>query len=93
MLADLPSRIVEQLKTVFKEMDLEMIPSAANFITLVFTDEDEAMSFNDNMLHGGVILRHLSGWGLPDCVRITVGSEDENEYLIDCLSDILIPSE
>ena len=84
---------MKKLQTVFNEMDLEMIPSAANFITLVFTDEEEAVAFNESMLHEGVILRHLSGWGLADCVRVTVGNEDENEHLIDCLSNILTPSE
>ena len=74
---------------VFQEMNLEVIPSAANFLTLVFESEHEAESFNMAMLHRGVILRHLSGWGLPDCVRITVGTEEENEYLIECLSEVL----
>ena len=66
-----------------------MIPSAANFITLIFNNEDEAFSFNENMLNEGIILRHLLGWGLADCVRITVGTEEENEYLIQSLSKVL----
>ncbi len=74
---------------VFKEMNLEVIPSAANFLTLVFESEQEAESFNKAMFHRGVILRHLSGWGLPDCVRITVGTKKENEYLIERLSKLL----
>ena len=77
------------LMKVFQEMNLEVIPSAANFQTLVFESEQEAESFNKAMLHRGVILRHLSGWGLPDCVRITVGTKEENEYLIECLSEVL----
>ena len=77
------------LMEVFQEMNLEVIPSAANFLTLVFESEQEAESFNKAMLHRGVILRHLSSWGLPDCVRITVGTEEENEYLIECLSEVL----
>ena len=77
------------LMEVFQEMNLEVIPSAANFLTLVFGSEQEAESFNKAMFHRGVILRHLSGWGLPDCVRITVGTEEENEYLIECLSEVL----
>ena len=73
----------------FDEMRIEYIPSAANFITLVFNNEDEAESFNNAMLHKGIILRHLKGWGLSHCVRITVGKEEEIEYLIRCLSEIL----
>ena len=80
---------MRKLAEVFNEMDIEMIPSAANFITLIFNNDDEAFLFNENMLNEGIILRHLSGWGLADCVRITVGTEEENEYLIQSLSKVL----
>ena len=80
---------MKKLTTAFKEMDLEVIPSAANFLTLVFNSEEEATSFNESMLNSGIILRHLTGWGLPDCIRITVGLEEENQYLLQRLSSIL----
>ncbi len=81
---------MENMEMVFKEMELDYIPSAANFLTLVFNNEEEAASFTDTMLHKGIILRHLAGWGLSDCVRITIGQESENEYLVTCLSEILL---
>jgi len=80
---------MESMEMVFKELELDYIPSAANFLTLVFDNEEEATSFCDTMLHKGIILRHLAGWGLPDCVRVTIGKESENEYLVSCLSEIL----
>ena len=80
---------MENMEMVFKELGLDYIPSAANFLTLVFDNEEEAASFCDTMLHKGIILRHLAGWGLPDCVRVTIGKESENEYLVSCLSEIL----
>ena len=83
---------MEKLIEVFNEMDIEIIPSAANFITLIFNDAEEAYSFNENMLNQGVILRHLSGWGLADCVRITVGTEEENEFMIESLAKVLSPT-
>ena len=39
------------------------------------------------MLEKGIILRHLKGFGLPECVRITVGNNIETEYLIQKLKD------
>ena len=80
---------MNQLEIAFKEMSIVYIPSAANFLTLVFNSIEEADSFNNGMLHKGIILRHLSGWGLPECVRVTIGSEEENEYFLECLSEIL----
>lgn len=79
----------KKLMKVFQEMHIEFIPSAANFLTLVFKGQKEAVSFNDEMLHRGVILRHLSGWGLPHCIRLTVGTEEENVYFLQQLSSIL----
>ena len=77
------------MEIAFNEMNIEYIPSAANFITLVFKNIGEAESLNDSMLHKGIILRHLAGWGLPECVRVTIGTDEENEYLLECLSYIL----
>ena len=82
----------EKLEQTFQKAEIKTIPSAANFITLVFENEEEAESFNDNMLHKGIILRHLPGWGLPNCIRVTIGTEEENEYLIKCISKILSPA-
>ena len=82
----------EKLEMAFQEAGIETIPSAANFITLVFLSAEKAKAFNDKMLHKGIILRHLPGWGLPNCIRVTVGTEKENEYLIKCISKILSPA-
>jgi histidinol-phosphate aminotransferase len=83
---------MENMEMVFKELELDYIPSAANFLTLVFDNEEEAASFCDTMLHNGIILRHLRGWGHPECIRVTVGTEEENEYLIKCISKVLFPA-
>ena len=83
---------MENMEMVFKELELDYIPSSANFLTLVFENEEEAASFCDTMLHNGIILRHLRGWGHPECIRVTVGTEEENEYLIKCISKVLFPA-
>ena len=42
-----------------------------------------------NSLKDGVILRHLKSFGLPECVRITLGNKDEMDFLINRLELIL----
>jgi histidinol-phosphate/aromatic aminotransferase/cobyric acid decarboxylase-like protein len=37
----------------------------------------------------GVIVRHLVGFRLPDCVRISVGTPHENEEAIQAMADVL----
>ena len=41
------------------------------------------------MLEHGVILRHLIGFGLPECVRVTIGTTDENKIFIEKLNKIM----
>jgi histidinol-phosphate aminotransferase len=49
--------------------------SSANFILARFADEGEATAC-DRFLQGeGLIVRRVSGYGLPNCLRITVGDE------------------
>ena len=43
----------------------------------------------ENLLQKGVIVRGLSSFGLPDCIRISVGSMEENIFFIEKLKKIL----
>jgi histidinol-phosphate aminotransferase len=43
--------------------------------------------YND-LLHRGIIIRPLKAFGLPQCVRITIGTESENSALIQALQSI-----
>ena len=80
---------MKHLISAFQKMDMKIIPSAANFITLVFKANEEAEVFTTSMFQYGIILRHLASWGLPNCVRITIGTEEENQFMIKYLSKML----
>ena len=79
---------MQSLKKYLKIKGIMTIPSAANFLTLIFQSEEEAASFNKSLLHKGFILRHLPGWGLPNCIRITIGTENEIGALMDKIKGI-----
>jgi histidinol-phosphate aminotransferase len=76
------------MKKLFDEYELDYIPTIANFLTLVFKNEKSAKSFCKSMLQRGVILRYLSGFGLPECVRVTTGTQEENTIFFDHISRI-----
>ena len=40
-----------------------------------FTDEDEAVACDTYLKSQGLIVRRVAGYGLPNCLRITVGDE------------------
>lgn len=50
--------------------------SAANFILARFADEDIAIAADAWLRKFGIIVRRVGGYGLPNCLRITIGDED-----------------
>ena len=49
--------------------------SCANFILARFADQEEAEACDDYLKTQGLIVRRVAGYGLPNCLRITVGDE------------------
>ncbi|UJB21075.1 MULTISPECIES: histidinol-phosphate transaminase [Lysobacter] len=66
---------------------LRVFPSQTNFVLVEFgarTPQIEAA-----LVERGVILRPMGGYGLADCIRISVGSPDENRRLLAALDEVL----
>lgn len=76
-----------QLCAAFDAMKLEYIPSQANFV-LVNIGVDSQSIFND-LLRAGVIVRTGTPFGMPNWVRVTVGTKEMNETFIAALKKIL----
>jgi histidinol-phosphate aminotransferase len=57
-------------------MRLEFIPSAANFVLVKVGDGQRVFL---DLQKQGIITRPMAGYGLPEFIRITVGSPAENE--------------
>ena len=74
---------MDWMESAFNAMGLSWIPSAGNFICVDF--KREAAPINDALLREGVIVRSLANYGLPDCLRVTIASESENEHFIRAL--------
>ncbi len=75
----------EKLPTLGKS-GLEFVPSFANFI-LVKTGNGRDV-FNE-LQKRKVIVRPMNGYGLPDWIRITIGTLEQNEAVLTALRDIL----
>lgn len=74
---------LRQLTQGFKKLGLEVVPSAANFL-LVKVGDGEAVF--QRLQRGGVIVRPVRGYGLPEWVRVTVGTRAQNERLLALLA-------
>lgn len=77
-----------RLTQAIKGFGFDVFPSAGNFVLVRFPDEKRnAAAANDSLNTRGIIVRPVGGYGLPDCLRITVGTEDQNRAVIDALSE------
>jgi len=66
---------------------LRVYPSQTNFLLVEFGDRTPRIEAE--LVARGVVLRPMGGYGLPDCLRITVGTEDENSRLLAALDAVL----
>jgi histidinol-phosphate aminotransferase len=83
---ELNRRGMEQLVAGLKRLGLEHIPSHGNFVT--FRAGDGA-AVNQKLLKQGVIVRPIGGYGLPEWLRVTIGTEPENARFLEALEKAL----
>lgn len=64
----------------------EVIPSAANFLTVRLADAARVMA---GLLGQGIVIRDVSKHAvLKDCLRITIGTHEENNRVLAALADV-----
>jgi histidinol-phosphate aminotransferase len=85
-------RIVDEgrayLQDQFADMRIPFVPAVANFVMVNVSD---GCAVFEKLLRRKIIVRPLKGYGLPEWVRISVGTMDENKKLFAALSDIMRP--
>ena len=69
------------------DMGMECIPSQGNFIS--FKGPFDADELFINLMKEGVIVRPIGLYDMPEFIRVTIGTKDENEYFLQKLSEIL----
>ncbi len=62
------------------------MPSKGNFLLVDFAQD--AMPIYQRMLELGVITRPVANYGLPNCLRITIGTEAEMQRMIQVMKQV-----
>jgi histidinol-phosphate aminotransferase len=65
---------------------IKVWPSEGNFVLADFGTPEKAEAADAALRQGGIIVRGVRGYGLPHCLRITVGLADEVQAVIDGLT-------
>ncbi len=71
----------------FERLGLNYIPSHTNFVLVEIGPQ--AVEVQQSLLAHGVIVRPCVNYGLPDFLRISVGSQPQNARLIGTLEEVM----
>jgi histidinol-phosphate aminotransferase len=71
----------------FAEIGVRAVPTSANFI--YFTVDENAGTFAGRMQAEGVIVRSLAPWGIPNAIRVSIGTPEQNETFFRALKKLM----
>ena len=74
----------ERVARAISALGYAVMPSHTNFLLVKFGNEVDAM--NRHLMARGVIVREVGNYGLPEYLRISIGTTEENTVLIDALT-------
>ena len=83
---ELNARGLKFLTEQLQQLGHTVVPSEANFLMLVLPGEEQATGLTNDLLSQGIIIRPLKSFGLPNCVRISTGTDQDNQRCVDAIS-------
>ena len=75
---ELNARGLRLLTDSLREMGLTVVPSEANFVMVVLADAAQSARVAEDLLTQGAIVRPLAAFGLPQAIRISTGTDEDN---------------
>jgi histidinol-phosphate aminotransferase len=78
----------KRLSEGLAKMGFRPVPSEANFVFIAVGPEAKALS--DDLLQMGVIVRPLGWMGLPEAIRISVGTAEENDKCLSAMARVIL---
>ncbi len=74
------------LEAAFAERQLEFVPSSANFVLVKVGDGDAVFK---ELLQRGVIVRAMRGYKLPEWIRVSIGTREQNQRFLEEFDQVL----
>jgi len=74
-----------------EKLGLKVTPSVGNFVLIHFPSArgKDAAAADEFLKARGIIMRRVAAYGLPDCLRMTIGTEDDNHQVVAALAALL----
>lgn len=78
---------MQQLTEGFSNLGLKWIPSAGNFVSVDLSEP--ALPIYEALLRKGVIVRPVANYEMPNHLRVSIGTAEENQLFLQALTDSL----
>ncbi len=81
-----------KLTQAFENIGLKVTPSVGNFLLVHFPDdqsEKSAKAANEFLIDRGFVLRLVGAYGLPNALRMSVGTQEANQGVIVALTQFM----
>ena len=85
---ELNARGLEFMARAFREMGITVVPSEANFVMIVLASAEQASQLARELLAQGIIVRPLGSFGLRNCIRISTGTDQDNQRCVEAMSKL-----
>lgn len=82
---------LKQMGDACRDLGLDVTPSVGNFLLVHFPDDAEhsAEKADAFLQSRGVVVRRVAAYGLPDALRITIGTDQANKAVLTALKEFL----
>lgn len=79
------------LSEEFEKLGLRVTPSVGNFLLVHFPEDGRhgAAAADDYLSQRGYILRRVTGYGFPNALRMSIGTEEANRGVVSALAEFL----
>ena len=85
-------KIIAERKRLTEELNnfkgINVLPSDANFIFIKFDNKSTTLKFLWDLRDMKILVRHLSQPGLYNYIRLTIGTEEQNNKFLNAFKDI-----
>ena len=71
------------------ELGLTVNPSVGNFVLVRFANPEQAVTAFEHLRAGGVLVRRMGAYGLPEWLRMTIGTQAQMQEAANGLRDFL----
>ncbi|WP_084421138.1 histidinol-phosphate transaminase [Henriciella litoralis] len=76
---------LDRIKPALEGMGYKVYPSVGNFLLIQFEDRDgkRADDADAFLRQRGIVIRDMKAYGLPDCMRLSIGTKEANDDVLD----------